>query len=283
MRRSASGTAMGRREFVAGLGAVALAGAARLRAAGRGLDAIGVQLYTVRDLLGGDFYGTIGALAEIGFRELEFAGYYDHDPAEIRARLDDLGLTAPATHVNAAQLATGIDDAIATAGTLGHRYVVCSWVPPELRASLDDWKRLVEQLGTWSEKCRAAGLLLGYHNHDFELKPVEGQLPYDMIVAGTDPERVRLELDLYWVHAAGHDPAGMLRQHAGRVDMVHVKDAAASGGFTEVGAGVIDWPSVLGAAREVGVKHYFVEQDRTTLPPLESVKKSFGYLSKLEF
>jgi sugar phosphate isomerase/epimerase len=264
------------------MGAAALVSAARLQAAAGRLESIGMQLYTVRDLLPGDFYGTLEALREIGFRELEFAGYYDQPPAEIRARLDDLGLTAPATHMDSARLRTQLDGLVEISQVLGHRYVVCSWVPPEERGGLDQWSRLADELAGWAEKCRAAGLQLAYHNHDFELTKIDGERPLDRIVAGTDASALRLELDLYWVHASGLDPEALLRQYADRVELVHVKDAAASGGFTEVGSGVIAWPAVLGAAREIGVSHYFVEQDRTSIPPLESLGKSFGYLNGLE-
>jgi len=272
-----------RRGFLAGMGAAALASSARLEALHGRLEPIGMQLYTVRDLLPKDFYGTIQTVRDIGYRELEFAGYYDHDPAEIRARLGDLGLTSPSTHMMSAQLRTGLDGLIETARILGHRYVVCSWVPPQERsASLDGWSRFADELSGWGEKCRSAGLQLAYHNHDFELALIEGERPLDRIVAGTDASLLRLELDLYWVHSAGLDPAELLRRYAGRVDLVHVKDAAPGGDFTEVGSGVIAWPSVLGVAHEAGVQHFLVEQDRTTIPPLESLRRSYGYLSGLE-
>jgi sugar phosphate isomerase/epimerase len=155
-------------------------------------------------------------------------------------------------------------------------------------------KALAEKLNKTGEKCRAAGLAFCYHNHAFEFEPMEGSTRFQVLLDSTDPKLVALEMDAFWVSVAGHDPVEILKQVSGRVKLVHLKDKAQgtpvmykesvpASTFKEVGHGVIDWPAVLRAAESAGVEHYFVEQDQTPGDPVESLRQSFAYISKLNF
>jgi len=252
---------------------------------GRGLSRVGLQLYTVREQLAADFEGTLARVAALGVREVEFAGYHGRAAREVRAALRRHKLSAPAAHVTTAALRGGLERAIEEAKTVGHEYLVCGYVPAGERRSPDDYRRLADLLNGAGERAARAGLRLGYHNHDFEFEQSGGQVPYDLLLARTDARLVRMELDLYWITKAGRSPLDYLSKHPGRFPLLHVKDMDATPrrSFTEVGRGVIDFKSILAAARRAGVKHYFVEQDETPASPFDSIRVSLDYLKRLEF
>jgi sugar phosphate isomerase/epimerase len=251
----------------------------------RKLSKIGLQLYTVRRELESDFDGTLAKITAIGFREVEFAGYYNHPPGQVKASLARNDLSAPSAHVQTSALRGSLPEAIEAAQIIGHEYLVCAYLPAEERRSLDDYKRLVDLLNRAGEECQRAGIQFGYHNHDFEFAPMEGRLPYDLILARADARLVKMELDLYWITKAGQSPLAYFSKRPGRFPLVHVKDMDDTPRryFTEVGRGVIDFKRIFAAAEQAGVKHCFVEQDETPGSPFSSIKASLDYLKQLEF
>ena len=280
---------MQRRGFLGALGAVAsslavggAAGAcARAESGGRALGPIGLQLYTVRSLMGDDVQGTLARVAGVGYDEVEFAGYFEHAPAALRRILDDHGLSAPSAHVPFDALdGDGWARAIDAAHVLGHRYLVIAWVPPEARITLDDYRRLTERFERAGEQAADAGLRFAYHNHEFEFEPIEGGVPYD-ILADADPAFVDLQLDLFWIRHAGRDPLEYFERHPGRFPLVHVKDMAPGGEMVDVGTGAIDWARIFAQAQRAGIRHYFVEHDEPA-DPISSITRSLNYLQRLE-
>ena len=255
------------------------------RSAGRRLSKIGLQLYTVRRELEKDFAGTLEKVAALGFREVEFAGYFKHTPREIKTILVHYKLSAPSAHITTTELRGNLQEAIEAAQEIGHQYLVCGYLPPEERRSLDDYKKLVELLNGAGERMKRVGIQFGYHNHDFEFASRQGRLPYDLILAGTDSQLVKMEMDLYWITKAGQDPLKYFSLYPGRFPLVHVKDMDGTPRhfFTEVGQGTIDFKKIFAAAQKAGVKHYFVEQDETPASPFSSIKLSIDYLKLLEF
>jgi sugar phosphate isomerase/epimerase len=276
---------LNRRTFL-GAGAAALATSAwGTRAAGqqRRLDRIGLQLYTLRTQLAKDLAGTLAKVAEIGFREVEFAGYYEHSPAQIRQLLQDNGLTAPAAHTLIGPLATDTQRLIDECAEIGHRYLVMAYLLPNQR-SLDQYARHIEVLNSAGEKCRAAGIRLAYHNHDFEFESHDGTVPYDLLLDGVSPELMTMELDLYWIQKGGADPLAYFERAPGRFELFHVKDMhRSSGSFTEVGSGSVPFAKIFAQSELAGTKHYFVEQDIISGDPYESLSKSFAFLRDLRF
>lgn len=276
-----------RRSFVSTLGA-ALLGAACSRVgtsqSTRRLERVGVQLYTVRSDLARDFEGTLTRVAEIGYREVEFAGYHGKSASEVRAILTRLGLAAPASHVPIEAFRRNIDGPIADAKTVGHEYLVVPWLDPSQRRSIDDYRRLAEELNRFGETVRAAGLRLGYHNHDFELGAMGGSVPLDLLFDRTDPNLVVFELDLYWVTKGGADPLTYFSRYPGRVHLVHVKDSAGAPEHrqVDVGKGTIDFGKILSRREQAGIRHVFVEQDEPA-NPLEMVRASYQYLAQLRW
>lgn len=287
-REGPAGAGIDRRGFLAALGgagatlALGDAAAACGPARGRGaIDRVGLQLYTVRSLMAQDVERTLQQVAAIGYREVEFAGYFEHSPTRLREILDATGLAAPSAHVGFDALeGDGWARTLEAANTLGHRYLVAPWIPPEERRSLDDYRRFAGLLEDAGARARHAGLRLAYHNHDFEFEPLEGAVPYD-ILAGTDPDLVQLQLDIYWIRKAGGDPLTYFRRHPGRFPSVHVKDMAADGSMVDVGDGVIDWRRLIAHADTAGIRHYFVEHDQPA-DPLESIRDSLNHLRGLE-
>lgn len=249
---------------------------------------LGLQLYAVRDVIKADVPGTLAALAAMGYREMELAGRYGLTAAEFRAALDAAGLKAPAGHVGIPELTDGIEQTIADAKTLGHRYLILPWVGEEYR-SVDGWKRGAELLNRAGERCRAAGITVGYHNHDFEFLPIpdasegrEGhrECGFDVLLRHTEPKLVTFELDLFWIRKGGRDALAYFREHRGRFRSVHVKDMAADGAMVDVGQGVMDWKELFHAARRAGVKHYFAEHDEAK-DQLAFARVSADYLKAL--
>ncbi|HWT02492.1 MAG TPA: sugar phosphate isomerase/epimerase [Pyrinomonadaceae bacterium] len=254
-------------------------------AAIRKLTRIGMQLYMVRRELEKDFDGTLKRVAELGYREVEFAGYFSHPPKEVRAVLDRYRLSSPAGHVSLDALRGNLDEMIEAAHVIGHKYVLVAWLPDEERRSLDDYRRHADLFNRAGEQLKKAGVQFAYHNHDFEFTPLDGQLPYDLLLERTDPGLVKLELDLYWIAKGGADPLKYFAKQPGRFHLLHVKDMDATPRkyFTEVGRGVIDFKSIFARAGKAGVRHYFVEQDETPGSPFDSLKISMDYLRRLEF
>ena len=276
-----------RRSFLSTCGA-ALLGAACSRVGNspsdRRLERIGVQLYTVRRDLARDFEGTLTRIAGIGYREVEFAGYHGKSPSEVRALLARLGLAAPASHVSLDAFRRETDNVLAASKEVGHQYLVVPWLDVGERRSLDDYRRIAEELNRIGEKVRAAGMQLGYHNHDFELVAIEGSMPLDVLIERTDPTLLVLELDLYWATKAGADPFTYFSRYPGRVHLVHVKDSAGAPEhrMVDVGQGTIDFAKIFARREQAGIRHAFVEHDDPA-NPLETLRVSYEHLAQLRW
>lgn len=242
------------------------------------LDRIGLQLYTVRTLMAEDVESTLEMVAGVGYHEVEFAGYFDRPPAALRATLDDLGLTAPATHVGLGPLRNRLPEILDEAATLGHRYVVLPSLPVRERESLDDYRRLADEMNQFGEACRAVDLQFAYHNHDFEFERIDGEIPFDVLLARTDPELLAIELDLFWIIYGGEDPLAYFDAHPGRFQLCHVKDRAADGAMVDVGSGEIDFAGIFARSEQAGLTHYFVEHDEPG-DPEASIRASYRHLS----
>ena len=292
---------MKRRTFIASSVAATLAAKTSWAAAfPKQVSPIGVQLYTVRDAMKSDFEGTIAKVAAVGYKEVEFAGYFNHSPKDIRAILDKNGLSAPSCHVPYSTVEKSWPEALDAAHTIGHKLIVNPWIEPEQRASDDGWKRAAELFNKAGEAAKKAGIQFAYHNHTFEFQPaksLDGKLPYDYLLKQCDKNFVKMELDLCWITVAGKDPIAYFNNNPGRFPAVHVKDIkqlpspedapTASpdrnmGFLTEVGSGVIPWKDIFANAGKAGIQHYFVEHDNPS-DGFASIKKSFDFLHALNY
>ncbi|HEX2781419.1 MAG TPA: sugar phosphate isomerase/epimerase [Gemmatimonadaceae bacterium] len=260
-------------------GSMATAGGAKIRP-------IGVQLYTVRDEMQKDVAATLARVAQIGYTEVEFAGYFDKTPAQIRAILDQNGLTAPSSHVPLQMLQGDLAGVIAAAKTIGHQYIVCPWLDPSQRGSTTDaWKSFGATLTDIGRRLQQAGLQFAYHNHDFEFKKIGDTVPFEVLLANSDPQLVKIEMDLYWATKGGQDPLAWFAKYPGRFPLVHVKDGrGAALDMAPVGQGTIDWKRIFAKRDQGGIRHYFVEHDNAAEGPggaFASITTSYNYLRDL--
>jgi sugar phosphate isomerase/epimerase len=246
---------------------------------------IGIQLYTVRDDMEKDFEGTLRSIRDIGYDQVEFAGYFGHSPAQVRAILDRLHLDAPSAHIGQPSALTQdwqktIDDA----KVMGHKLLVVAWIDPKDR-SLDNFRRYADLFNSAGETAKKSGLRLAYHNHDFEFAPIDGVLPYDLLLERTDPKLVAMEMDLYWITKGGRSPLDYFKRAPGRFEAVHVKDMdrTPQQGMVDVGKGKIDFARIFAQQKKAGIKYFFVEHDNPAPSALGSAKVSYQYLRQLNF
>lgn len=248
------------------------------------IDKIGLQLYTVRREMETSVERTLFEVGRIGYKEVEFAGYFNRPPRAIRQLLDRNGLKSPAGHTSLDVLRSGWYRTLSDAAEIGQKWLVVPWLGENDRNSLDALKRTAELLNRSGQDAKSYKVRVAYHNHDFEFQEVEGKRILDVLLEETDPEYVDFEIDLYWITKAGADPFDYFRRFPRRFPLVHVKDSAGSPDhqMTEVGRGKIDFAKLFAAGEQAGMKHYFVEHDNPA-EPLSSVRTSYRYLDSLEF
>ena len=254
-----------------------------------------MQLYTVRTVLPQKPQETLNAIRAIGYQEVEatYAGLDALWPA-----LQASGLKPVSIHLDSKLVTQGnIDDLGPIFDKLkqrGFQYAVFPYLPEPERGGIDVIKGISEKFNRAGEKCRAAGMSFCYHNHAFEFATEKGATLFQVMLDNTDQKLVAFEVDAFWVSVAGLDPAEMIQKISDRVLLLHLKDKAEGTpvmykesvprtAFKEVGNGVLDWPKVLRAAAAAKVAHYFVEQDQTPGDPVDSLRQSFGYVSKLTY
>jgi sugar phosphate isomerase/epimerase len=235
---------------------------------------VGLMLYTVREDCARDFEATLRAVAELGYEGVEIFDLHEHDPATVRGWLDELGLVACGRHAGLDALETRLDELAAECTALGTDRLVLSWIEPP--ASTDAARQMVERLAAIAREAARLGLHFGFHNHDGEVRALDGGKSFveELLLQ----EDVFLELDLGWAWVAGVDPVTLLQRARGRCPLVHVKDFAGREGhdFRPVGEGAIDYARILPAAVDAGVEWLLVEQDQTDGPALEAAERSLA-------
>jgi sugar phosphate isomerase/epimerase len=279
-----------RRNFLATLGVAAfgIAGrdavASELFASGKKIKKVGIQLYTLRDLMKADVPGTLAKVAAAGYKEVEFAGYFGHTPRQIRDLLKKNGLASPSSHLPFDSLENGWQKQLDDAKAAGHKWVTIAWLPEEKRKTLDDWKRHADLFNRAAAQAKKSDLRFAYHNHDFEIRPMDGTRPLDLLLSSTDPKLVDYELDLYWAVFGGGDPLDFFNRYPRRFPMVHVKDSSGppDNKIVDVGQGKIDFRSIFAQSEKAGIKHYFVENDQPA-DPMVTLRTSYNYLHALNF
>jgi sugar phosphate isomerase/epimerase len=257
---------------------------------------VGLQLYSLRDEIGQDIKSVIAKAAKAGYQELETFGYskekgfFGLKPKEFKHLLSSHGMTSPSGHYGIdTYLGGGSSDElkmyIDVAKGLGQTYLTVPYLGDKLRNSTDAFKSVSAKLNAAAEICKQSGLKLAYHNHDFEFKPIDGVMLYDVMLKETDPKLVAFEMDIYWVVRAGQDPIKLIDQHPGRFKMWHIKDMDKGKPElnTEVGSGSVNFQKIFAKAQKAGLQHIFMEQENfTNIDPYKSITQSATYIkSKL--
>jgi sugar phosphate isomerase/epimerase len=267
---------------------LSLAAAAPFAAAARGKKIpVGLELYSVRDVLKDDVMGTVRGVAKMGYQDVEFyAPYYDWTSEyakDVRKLLDDLGIRCLSTHNGPKSFsADGIQRAIDLNSTIGAKFVVLASAGRV--NGLDGWKGVADTLASASEKFQAAGLRAGYHNHQTEFKPVEGKRPIEVLAANT-PKNVMLQLDIGTCIEAGSDPIVWINTNPGRINSLHLKDwspDAGKGYKVLFGEGVAPWKKIFDAAeKKGGVEYYLIEQEGSAYPSMETAERCLAAYKKI--
>ena len=290
----------------------------------KSLNTIGVQLFSLPKLLEIDFNGGIKMLAEMGYKEIEMygpfpfstdsvkeewksitpelgfsgSGYFGQSPQEVKTILKEHGVKVTSVHSDMGTLQTRMEQLGEAGDILGFEYIGLPAIPEEKRKTIDDYKRVAEELNKIGEQARNVGLKFAYHNHGYGLSEIDGQVPLNIIFDQTDPNLVFFEMDIYWTTAGGADPVNYLESYPGRYHLMHIKDMtkkvkfSGDGGnpsqwnelfpyMTTVGDGVLDIPSIISVGQKQGVQHFYVEQDTVDNPEV-ALKKSFDYLKTIK-
>jgi sugar phosphate isomerase/epimerase len=248
------------------------------------LPHIALQLYTVRDLAGNDFPGTLEKVAKIGYKAVEFAGFWGQSAKEVRKLLDDLDLKCISSHADFEQLQNRLAETLDFHQQIGCPFIVCSTIPVAWRQNgAEGFKRFGTRLSEIGAQIKKSGMQLCYHNHDFEFKIEEEKFLIDHFLDSADPDLVKAEVDVYWIQYGGADPIDFLRDHSGRCPLLHIKDMTAGEkrAFAPVGTGILNMPGIMRAAPKAGAVWYIVEQDQADGDMLQAITVSLKKIKAL--
>jgi sugar phosphate isomerase/epimerase len=256
---------------------------------------IGIQLYTLKDVIFNDLKGTLKHVADVGYKELETFSYGDGKIfgipfTDFVSMCNDLGLTIRSGHYGSGfnsstsgTLRNGWEQAVADAKAAGQQYMVLPYLVQEERTSIDDYKRVCELTNKSAEVCKQYGLQMSYHNHDFEFFPIETQIPYEVMLSELDKNLVSMEMDIYWVKRAGHEPLDYFKKYPGRFELWHVKDMDKNDSTrnADVGAGSIDFKEIFANSELSGMKYFFLEQEYFSGSQFDSIQAGYAHLNTI--
>jgi len=248
------------------------------------LNRIGLELYSVRREMAKDFDGTLATIRQIGYTDVELLWSFDNfgkSPAQVKAALDREGLRAPSAHIAPITILVGWERRLDTAKLLGHDYLIAPGLTSDTSRTLDEWREWADKFNAAGAVARRAGIWLAFHNEPNHMKPIDGQVPYDVFVERTDPAVVRHQLDVGNMALGGGDPLQYLERYRDRYWSFHLKDVVADRSRdTELGAGVLDLRRIVAAIPNVAGKPCYVEQEGST-EPLASARRNFQFLRSL--
>ncbi|HET7628118.1 MAG TPA: sugar phosphate isomerase/epimerase [Bacillales bacterium] len=246
---------------------------------------IGLQLFSVWPAAEKDFLGTVKKTADIGYESIQFAGFFGTPAKDVKRLLDAEGVEPAGAHEPIERFqGDSLNDTFAYHETIGNRLLICPALPDEMRTNADAYKRTAETLNKIGERCREAGFVFGYHNHDFEFAELMGTTGFDLLYEETDPALVKMELDCFWASYAGRDPLELLDQYGDRCVSLHIKDIKTVDGrhvSTEVGNGELDIASLVREGKKHGVDWFTVEQEEFDNDPFDSLAVSAKQLKAI--
>ncbi len=253
----------------------------------KSLPSFGIQLWTVKEDMGKNAKDTLQKLSTYGYKLIEsFEGqkgmFWGWKNTEFKKYMDDLGMKIVSSHCDNTK---DFERKAAEAAEIGMKYLICAYKGPQ--KSIDNFKQFADEFNKCGEICKKNGLRFAYHNHDYSFKPMNGEVPQDVMMKGTDKSLVDFEMDIYWVVAAGEDPKAWLSKYPGRFKLCHVKDLAKTAKGHEsvqVGKGTIDFKSILKVAGANGMQYHIVEQEAFTgTNPMESAEADAKYMKGFSY
>ncbi len=258
---------------------------------------VGIQLYTIRDAMSADVIGTLKRVSDIGYKNLELAGYsngkfYGYTPAEFKKIVNDLGLVNLSSHTQVESASISLDKSKLMADAhaeLGVKYCIKPWIE-EVDRNMESYKKMISDCNEVAKITRSVGIQFGYHNHNFEFTNINGTVPYyDLFLPEMDADLITMELDLFWASKAGQDPVAMFKKYPGRFQLLHFKDMRTKqdpfyevikDDICSVGDGVIDFKKILKSKDVAGMKYLFVEDDNQgNGKPFEGIDTSIKNLT----
>ncbi|MFO8128961.1 MAG: sugar phosphate isomerase/epimerase [Bacteroidales bacterium] len=241
---------------------------------------IGLQLWTLRNAIQEHTMETLKQVGRIGYDHIEPYGFdgefYGYPAKAFRKITEDLGMKLTSTHTGITL--SNADLHIEQAVEAGLEYLVLPTPGDRKMEDPDDVKIFAEEMNRIGEKVQKAGMKLGYHNHSFEFQPMDGEIPFDILLRETIPELVCFQLDIYWMIEGGRDPVRYFQDHPGRFELWHVKDRGGDGKSTTVGNGTIDYADLFHYSGSAGMKYFYVEQESYTMAPIEAAAKSYAFI-----
>lgn len=251
------------------------------------LSAFGIQLYSVKEDMAIDPVATMRSLAGYGYKQFEgFDGgkgiLWGMKPSEFKSFMSEIGVDFISSHTDVFK---NLDSQAEEAAEVGMKYLICPWIGPQ--KTLDDYKKKAAEFNAIGEKLKSHGLRFAYHNHDYSFLTQEGSLPQDILMENTDPALVDFEMDIYWVHVAGEDPASYMAKYPGRFKFCHLKDAEPGTGDPDqrgvlLGNGEIPYAELIRKSQGLGMEYFIVEQERfVDVTPLQAAEKNAQYLKEM--
>lgn len=242
-----------------------------------------LQLYSVRDALVEDTAGTLERVKKAGYDHVELCGTAEKSVEAFQEELTAASLNALSCHVDFDRCQRDLAGAIAECQAFGVQWAVIPWLDPETHPQLSDWAARGAEMAAMGEAFKAAGITLCYHNHSFEFEPMEGKTPFDALFEAADPATLSIELDVGWAHYGGADTLAVMKNYAGRIPLLHIKDIkqryeGEAPHITELGNGATKFAPLFKAAGEIGVEWLIVEQDESARDPLESARLNAAYM-----
>lgn len=272
------------------------------------LTKFGLQLSTVTPLMLADFEGTLKKVAKIGYQQVEFSamGFLGRSAQEVQQLLVDNQLEAPVGRIapqlpkgffqlpraqalqiyrelgQAKHLLENVKHSLETAVAMGQGYLILPALMPDNFKTMAQVETNIELINQAGDLCAQQGVIFGYHNHSWELAPLEGRVPFDLMLQRTDPDKVTFQLDAYWIVKGGGNLSSYLARYPGRFATCHLKDIDDQGDFADVGDGLINFPKFAREALAQGAEYFFVERDSPP-KPAESIQRSYDYLKQMVF
>ena len=245
----------------------------------------GLQLYSVRDIIGADPKGVLKQIAELGYKKVEsYQGdkgiFWGLSPKEFKTYMDQLGMTIVSSHADTTK---DLEKTAAEAAEAGLTYLLQPYIGPQ--KTIDEWKKRADEFNKRGEICKKAGVKFGYHNHDYSFKPLDDQIPQEILLDNTDKSLVVFELDLMWIEVPKVDTSAHIKKYAGRYELCHIKDFVREPKIesTDLGKGLVDYASLLKIASDNGITQFIVEQEEYPGPVMQSISNDADYMKKFVF
>lgn len=249
------------------------------------MENLALQLYSVKEATEKDLLGVLEQVANMGYKGVQFAGFFSHSASEVKEKLDEVGLKPAGAHIQIDDLKNNFDESIAYHKEIGNNLLICPYLPEEMRTTAEDYKQTAELFNQIGKKVKDAGLAFGYHNHAFEFDLFDGKTGFDILYENTDPNLVKMELDCFWAVHAGHTPEKIMSHYADRLVSLHLKDLVIENGepiSTEIGHGIINVEELIHEGKKYGARWFIVEQEHFKQDPMDSVKENAKHILNLK-